>query len=150
LESYDKNLKGRSRQLRVSMTDAERLLWSKIRMGQINGLIFYRQKPIGEYIADFYCPKAKLVIEVDGSQHFRAEGIEYDKARDEYMKSAGLRILRFTNTEVLGDIEGVLERVLEKIPLNPETKIPLNPPFSKWETCKGNLNMAGRRKGARG
>ncbi|MGD1118473.1 MAG: DUF559 domain-containing protein, partial [Dehalococcoidales bacterium] len=82
MEPYSKKLKERSRQLRDNMTDAERSLWSKLRMRQLQGLIFYRQKPIGGYIVDFYCPKAKLVIEVDGGQHFTAEGVEYDKARD--------------------------------------------------------------------
>ena len=142
MESYSKELKERSRQLRSEMTDAERLLWSKLRMRQLNDLIFYRQKPIGVYIADFYCPKAKMVIELDGGQHYSNEGIEYDKTRDEYMSGLGLRVLRFTNTEVLGNIEGVIVKIMEKIPLNP--------PFSKWETRKGNLNIAGRGKGVRG
>jgi very-short-patch-repair endonuclease len=111
LESYDKKLKERSRTFRESMTDAEKLLWSKLRMRQIHDLIFYRQKPIGEYIADFYCPKAKLVIEVDGGQHYSDDGIEYDKTRDEYLSGLGLRILRFANADVLGNIEGVLKSV---------------------------------------
>ena len=85
MEKYDKKLKQPSRQLRNNSTDAEILLWSKIRMRQIRGLLFYRQKPLGGYIADFYCPKAKLVIEVDGGQHLTPEAIEYDKVRDEYM-----------------------------------------------------------------
>jgi very-short-patch-repair endonuclease len=129
MEQYDKKLKERSRQLRSNMTDAEGLLWSKLRMRQLHNLIFYRQKPIGEYIADFYCPKLKLVIEVDGGQHFTDEGVEYDKARNEYMESLGLQILRFTNSEVMGNMEEVVERITGKIPLNP--------PFSKWETGKG-------------
>jgi very-short-patch-repair endonuclease len=134
MEPYNKKLKERSRQLRESMTDAERLLWSKLRMRQLYDLIFYRQKPIGEYIADFYCPKVKLVIEVDGEQHFSTEGVEYDKARDEYMSCQGLTVMRFTNNDVLGNIEGVMEKILERIP---GKEIPLNPPFSKWETGKG-------------
>jgi very-short-patch-repair endonuclease len=108
------------------MTDAERSLWSKIRMKQLKGFIFYRQKPIGGYIADFYCPKAKLVVEVDGGQHFTEEIAEYDKIRDECMSNLGLRVLRFTNTEVLGNIEGVIERIV--------SKIPLSPPLRKGET----------------
>ncbi len=111
MESYDTKLKERSRKLRESMTDAERLLWSKLRMRQIHDLIFYRQKPIGEYIADFYCPKAKLVIEVDGGQHFSKEHVEYDRLRDAYMAGVGLKVLRFKNVEVLGNIEGVLESI---------------------------------------
>jgi very-short-patch-repair endonuclease len=97
------------------MTDAEKLLWSKLRMKQVHEQIFYRQKPIGEYIADFYCPKAKLVVEIDGGQHFSDESIEYDKVRSEFMAGMGLRVLRFTNTEVLTNVEGVLDRIGEEL-----------------------------------
>ena len=110
---YDKNLKGRSQQLRKTMTMAETLLWSRIRLKQLRGRWFYRQKPVGEYIADFYCPGARLVVEVDGGQHFNDEIIEYDRVRNEYMASLGLRVLRFTNQEVLTNIKGVLE-VIER------------------------------------
>jgi len=113
---YSGNLKQHSRQLRENMTDAERHLWAKIRMKQLKGYQFYRQKPIGDYIVDFFCPRAKLVIEVDGSQHFSDEMIEYDRIRDEYLSSLGLRVLRFTNTEVLTHIDGVVERIEEEIP----------------------------------
>jgi very-short-patch-repair endonuclease len=127
---YNKNLKERARQLRANMTDAERYLWAKIRMKQLKGYWFYRQKPIGDYIVDFFCPKAKLIIEVDGSQHFVNETIEYDRIREEYVSSLGLKVLRFTNTEVLKHVEGVVERIEEEI----NEKIPLIPPFSKGET----------------
>ncbi len=110
---YSMNLKQPSRKLRKDLTDAEKMLWSKVRMRQIKGVVFFRQRPIGVYIADFYCPRAKLVIEVDGGQHFENEGIEYDKDRDEYMASIGLKVLRFTNTEVLGNIDGVIG-IIEK------------------------------------
>jgi very-short-patch-repair endonuclease len=106
---YDRKLKERSQQLRKNITSAETLLWSKIRIKQLKNRWFYRQKPIGEYIADFYCPGAKLVVEVDGGQHFDEEMIEYDKMRNEYMTGLGLSVLRFTNAEVLTNIEGVLE-----------------------------------------
>ena len=106
---YDKKLLERSRQLRKTITSAETLLWSKIRMKQVKGRWFYRQKPVGEYIADFYCPGAKLVIEVDGGKHFTDESMEYDRERDEYMASLGLRVFRFTNTEVLTNLNGVIE-----------------------------------------
>lgn len=113
---YDARLKQRSQQLRDNMTDVERRLWLKLKMRKLQGLWFYRQKPIGSYIADFYCPKAKLVIEVDGGQHFENEAVEYDKARDEYMESLGLKVLRFTNTEVLDNIDGVLEVIVQNLP----------------------------------
>jgi len=97
------------------MTDAERHLWVKIRMKQLKGYQFYRQKPIGDYIVDFFCPKAKLVIEIDGSQHLVGETIEYDRIRDDYLSSLGLRVLRFTNTDVLTHTDGVVDRIEEEI-----------------------------------
>ena len=126
---YNGNLKQLSRQLRENLTDAERHLWAKIRMKQLKGYQFYRQKPIGDYTVDFFCPKAKLVIEIDGSHHLVGEKIEYDRIRDEYLSSLGLRVLRFTNTNVLTHIEGVIESI--------EEEIPLSPPFSKGETGRG-------------
>ncbi len=113
---YNANLKQRSRQLRKNMTDAEGYLWAKLRRKQLKGYQFYRQKPIGDYIVDFFCPRAKLVIEVDGSQHLSDEMIEYDRIRDDYLSSHGLRVLRFTNTEVLTHIVRVVESVEEGIP----------------------------------
>ncbi|MBC7475712.1 MAG: endonuclease domain-containing protein, partial [Candidatus Sericytochromatia bacterium] len=104
---YNKSLKQVSRDLRSNMTQAEKLLWSKIRNKQINNLLFYRQKIIGNYIADFYCHQIKLVIEVDGSQHYTDEGIEKDKIRDEYMDNLGIKTLRFSNNDILSNIEGV-------------------------------------------
>jgi very-short-patch-repair endonuclease len=117
--SYNHDLKENSRELRNNMTDAERRLWSNIRMRKINGYQFHSQKIINDYIVDFYCPKAKLVIEVDGSQHYSGEAVEKDRKRDEYLKSLGLNVLRFTDTDVLTNIEGVIYRILEEIPLNP-------------------------------
>jgi very-short-patch-repair endonuclease len=130
---YNRNLKQYSRQLRENMTDAERRLWAKIRMKQLKGYQFYRQKPVGDYIVDFFCPRAKLVIEVDGSQHFAGEMTEDDRIRDEYMSSFGLRVLRFTNTDILTHIDGVVESILENMEVL-EEKIPLNPPLRKGET----------------
>ena len=82
------------------MTDAERRLWSKLRMKQLKGYQFYRQRIIGEYIVDFYCPKASLVIELDGSQHFSDEGMRKDMARDQYLSNHGYKILRFSDEKV--------------------------------------------------
>ena len=109
--SYEKGLKQLSRNLRRNMTDAENLLWSKLRGKQLNGHQFYRQKIIGRYIADFYCPKSKLVVEVDGGQHYSTEGTEKDIKRDEYMGKAGITVLRFSDREVLGNIDVVLEKI---------------------------------------
>jgi very-short-patch-repair endonuclease len=98
------------------MTDAERHLWTKIRMRQLKGYQFYRQRPIGDYIVDFFCPRANLVIEVDGSQHSSSEILENDRLRDDYMSSLGLKVFRFNNIEVLKNLEGVIEKIREELP----------------------------------
>ena len=118
---YNKNLKSCSRDLRKNMTEAEKFLWSRIRGKQLNGHQFYRQKIIGDFIVDFYCPRARLIIELDGGQHFAAEGKEKDRKRDNFMIETGLTVLRFSDREVFENIEGVLEIIwktssLENLP----------------------------------
>ena len=90
------------------MTDTEVLLWARIRKKQIKGIQFLRQRPIGNYIVDFYAPDVQLVIEVDGGQHFSEEGRDYDRQRDAYLKGLGLRILRFTNSEVFQHMDDIV------------------------------------------
>ena len=108
---YDKHLKKYSRRLRKEMTDAEQLLWSKVRGKQLKGFQFYRQKPIGHFIADFYCPKARLVIEMDGGQHYNQATQAKDKSRDRYMENLGLKALRFSDKEIFENLSGVLEEI---------------------------------------
>ena len=91
MKPYHKNLKQVSRNLRNNMTEAEKLLWSRLRGKQLLGLQFYRQKPILNYIVDFYCPSANLVIECDGSQHFTEENLEADRIRYEALAHLGLK-----------------------------------------------------------
>jgi len=110
---YNKNLKTLSRNLRKNMTDAEILLWSKIRRKQLRGYQFYRQRIIGNYVVDFYCPKAKLVIEVDGGQHYFDKQNAIDKNREIYLSENGLKVLRFNNLDILQNIDGVLEYIDE-------------------------------------
>jgi len=86
---YSKHLKKYSRRLRKEMTNAERLLWSKIRRKQLKGFQVYRQKPIGQFVVDFYCPNAKLVIELDGGQHYSEVIQAKDQSRDKYMDGIG-------------------------------------------------------------
>ncbi|MGH7800206.1 MAG: endonuclease domain-containing protein [Thermodesulfobacteriota bacterium] len=112
---YNKNLKSLARELRKNMTDAEKLLWSKVRRKQFRGYQFYRQRIIGNYIVDFYCPKSKLVIEIDGGQHYSEVGVDTDRLRDKYITDLGLRVLRFTNLDVLQNIEGILEHINENL-----------------------------------
>lgn len=113
--SYNKDLKQFSRELRRGMTDAERLLWSRIRGKQLKGCQFYRQKIVGNYIADFYCAKADVVIEVDGGQHYSGEGKMKDRERDNFMASIGLKILRFSDREVFENLEAVLEKIYDNL-----------------------------------
>lgn len=111
MKPYNKNLKLPSHDLRNNMTDAEQLLWRKLRRKQILGLQFYRQKPILNFIVDFYCPAANLVIECDGGQHYTAEGLEADRARDQALAQLGLNMLRFDNRQILTEIDGVVEKI---------------------------------------
>lgn len=110
---YNKNLKQRSQTLRKNQTDAEVLLWSFLKNKNLDNEKWYRQKPLGNYIVDFYCPKRKLVVEADGGQHFEEKGMEYDAERSVFLASLGLQILRFDNYEILTNVDGVLERILE-------------------------------------
>ena len=105
---YKSNLKPIGRRLRSEMTECERLLWSRLRRKQLHGVQFYRQKPIGSYIVDFYTSAARLVVEVDGSQHQDHSHAQNDAYRDESLKSQGLRVLRFNNLQVIDDLDGVL------------------------------------------
>jgi len=112
---YNNQLKQFSRNLRSAMTDAEKLLWSKVRRKQLKGCQFYRQRIIGEYIVDFYCPKANLIIELDGGQHYTEEGRKKDKDRDDYLKKEGYKILRFSDRELFENFQGVMERIYENL-----------------------------------
>ncbi len=108
---YNLNLKNFSRKLRKNQTQAERNLWQYLKKDQIAGLRFNRQKPIGKYIADFYCHKLKLVIEIDGDRHYKNEEPEKDRIRDQYFKDNNLKVLRFTNYEIYKNIQSVLDRI---------------------------------------
>jgi very-short-patch-repair endonuclease len=121
---YKSSLKLISRRLRSEMTECERLLWSRLRRKQLNGVQFYRQKPIGSYVVDFYAPAARLVVEVDGSQHQDDIHAQNDVHREESLKSQGLRVLRFTNLQVRQELDSVVCVVAEtlKSPLPPFTK----------------------------
>lgn len=108
---HNKGLKRCSRELRKNMTDAERLLWSKIRGKQLRGRQFYRQKIIGNYIVDFYCPSTKVIIELDGSQHYTDEGMQKDAKRDNYITNLGIKVIRFSDRELFENTNGVLEKL---------------------------------------
>ena len=117
--------RGKRKDLRRSQTEAEIALWQKLRDKEFMGYKFFRQYGIGEYIADFYCPEQRLAIEIDGSQHYTDDGREYDESREKYMSSLFIKTMRFTNLDVLQNIEGVLSEI-EK-----ELELPLTPSLPK-------------------
>jgi very-short-patch-repair endonuclease len=101
-----------ARTLRQSMTPAETLLWKHLRRAQLSGSHFRRQTPIGQFIVDFACRAAKLVVEVDGSAHDSMDAQERDAQRDRWFAENGFRVLRFTNAEVLADPERVVRIIV--------------------------------------
>ncbi len=107
----EKILESRRRDLRVKQTEAEKILWQKLRNRQIDGFKFFRQYSIGKYIADFYCSELRLVIELDGSHHYEENVFEYDKIREEFMKSLDIKTIRFNNLDVFKNLYEVMERV---------------------------------------
>jgi len=101
----------RVRALREDQTDAERALWQRLRSRQIDGYKFRRQHEFGGFVLDFFCVSAKLAVELDGGQHLSEEGLARDARRSAFLEANGIRVLRFTNTQVLGDSDAVLEAI---------------------------------------
>jgi very-short-patch-repair endonuclease len=99
----------RARQLRNNQTDAEKKLWARLRSRSLSDFRFRRQFPIGNFIADFACPKSRLVIELDGAQHL--DRTAQDTWRSKLIEQHGYKVIRFWDSEVLTDIAGVLERI---------------------------------------
>ena len=97
-----------ARALRTNSTDAERKLWCRLRRKQMNNMRFRRQQPVGPYVADFLCASAKLIVELDGSQHGLAENIVHDAIRTRWLEANGYQVLRFPNEDVFKRIEDVL------------------------------------------
>ncbi|MFA9500620.1 endonuclease domain-containing protein [Mannheimia sp. E30BD] len=107
------NLRQNSKTLRSNMTEAERVLWYHLRAKRFCGIKFYRQKIVGNYIADFLSLNPRLIIELDGSQH--AEQIEYDRIRTTYLEEQQFTVIRFWNDEVLRHINMVLDVIFAAI-----------------------------------
>ncbi|NEP34411.1 MULTISPECIES: endonuclease domain-containing protein [Moorena] len=113
---YNSNLVSRARELRKTMTPAEKKLWSDYL--KIFKFRVLRQRPIGNFIFDFYCAALKLVIEVDGESHYTEAGQAYDKERSQIIEGYGLKVIRFTNDEVLHNFEAVCYRISSELPSN--------------------------------
>ncbi|MHB8843128.1 MAG: endonuclease domain-containing protein [Nitrospirota bacterium] len=119
----------KSRSLRRNQTDAERMLWSALRGRHLQGIKFRRQFPIDTFILDLYAPEHRLAVEIDGGQHYDDSAIQNDQARSDKLSAMGIRVLRFSNVEVLGNIQGVCEIILRTIESggSPPHLIPLPP-----------------------
>jgi len=108
--------RSRAKTFRRSLTNAEAILWSQLRQGRHRGYAFRRQHPIGPYIADFACIRARLVIELDGATHASDAERAYDARRDAYMAELGWRVQRYANFDVYENLQGVLEGIYRDIP----------------------------------
>ncbi len=108
-------LRSNARALRRNSTDAERILWSELRGDRLNGAGFRRQVPIDNYVVDFMCHAAKLVIEIDGGQHFSDQAAQADAKRSAVIEANGLLGLRFSNHDVMKNRAGVLETIASAI-----------------------------------
>jgi very-short-patch-repair endonuclease len=100
-----------AKELRQRQTEAEEVLWSRLRNKQLGGVKFRRQEPIGSFIVDFVCFREKLVLEIDGSPHRQSDVKDYDEQRTLWLQSQGFRVLRFWNNDILNDVDSVLERI---------------------------------------
>lgn len=107
--------KNKRRNLRKNATKAEVILWSRIRLKQINGFRFRRQYSIDSFIVDFFCPEVKLAIELDGDSHATQEAIDYDAARERHIEQLGVTFLRFTNKDIFENQEVVLNLITDKL-----------------------------------
>ncbi len=117
----------RPRSLRNSATDAERVLWLRLKGRQIEGCKFRRQHPYGDFIVDFACLERQVVVELDGSQHFDSN--RYDETRSDFLRASGFVVLRFWNNQVFAEIEGVLELIRRELVARVRTPSPPNPPL---------------------
>ena len=122
------------RQLRQAGEAAEAVLWTVIKNRKIDGFKFRRQFSIGPYIMDFYCPEAKLGIELDGAGHQTLDGVKYDKVRSDYLlREQGIRVIRFENRDLYYNLEGVVKEIEKE--LNKKAKSePLSPADSSPKT----------------
>ena len=101
--------------LRNEQTNAEKLLWFQLRARRLDGWKFRRQQGVGDYIVDFYCSEAKLVIELDGDSHFEPGAQDRDNQRESFLNDNGLRVLRFTNRDIYDSLDSVIDIIRQNI-----------------------------------
>lgn len=122
-----KSEKLKRRKLRNDMSPPEQVLWYYLKNKQLGGYKFRRQVSIGKYVVDFYCPKLKLAIEIDGDSHYHPASKEYDRKREKWIKEFGIKFLRFTNKDIVENREGVIDFLSDYLP-------PLSPPKRRGNT----------------
>ena len=105
----------RARNLRRSMTEAEKALWRYLQNRNSGGYKFRRQHPLGSYIADFYCHEKRLVVEVDGEIHLNPEAVDKDENRTAVLERFGIAVIRFSNQEVLEETESVVQTIIQEL-----------------------------------
>ena len=131
-------MRARARTLRRELTKAERIVWYGIRAHRLYGANFRRQTPIGPYIVDFVSHARKLVIEIDGAQHYETNQMKHDERRNAFLAAKGYRVLRFNNNDVIADRYGVLTLIAEVLESAPSLPSPAggggNP--SKWRVAR--------------
>jgi very-short-patch-repair endonuclease len=110
----NKIFRDRRKELRNNATEAEKILWGELKCSKLGVLKFVRQYSVGPYILDFYCPKLRLAIELDGSQHGEQDAILYDKDRSDYLEAVHIKVLRFKNMEIVNNLKGSLNKILNK------------------------------------
>jgi very-short-patch-repair endonuclease len=115
----ERNSRIHAKSLRRSLTDAEVLLWSRLRRDSVKGWRFRRQHPIGPYIADFACTQPRVVIEVDGATHGSDAELAHDARRDAYMHRFGWRVIRLRNNDIYKNLDGIMEMIFETVPPPP-------------------------------
>ena len=116
------SLKDRRKELRKNQTEAEKLLWDRIKNKKLDAYKFFRQYSIGPYILDFYCPLLRLAVELDGDYHTESDVKIYDKEREVFLKDKFVRTIRFWNNEVLNNIESVLQNIKKEMVLKDKSE----------------------------
>jgi very-short-patch-repair endonuclease len=122
-----------ARSLRKAMTRQEVKLWVRLRGLRALGHHFRRQSPLLPYVVDFECRRSRLIVEVDGGQHAMDQNIRRDNARDEFLKDAGYRVLRFWNHEIDRELDAVLETIVQVLAANPPHPAAARPPSPEGE-----------------
>ena len=123
-----------ARRLRRAQTDAERKLWSRLRAGRLDGWKFKRQVPKGQNVVDFCCSEARLIIELDGGQHAEDRAVAHDAERTLYLQQSGYRVLRFWNSEIFKNLDGVMRSIQWKLQ---EPPLPDDTPHSLYPSGRG-------------